>query len=411
MALKQGTKDVTKKMAEERAGERNPSLPQDYRDVSNQEIFKNHVLCAQFLRNYSNCKALANVQPEDIEDISERFTSVMGTKVEGDTIKRIRLRNADDEEQELYAVSLIEHKSDVDYDVAMQLLHYISNIWRDYARSRRYQTERGDWVEANKAKAFRYPPILPIVYYEGIDRWTAGMQLRDRVLTVEGLEKYIPNFAYNLVGIRDYGNEELLDKADEMSLIMLLNKIQTAEDLHRMLDMPGESINRIVSNSPEHVLEIILDVVYLLCRKVNLSGGETREVLSQLKEGRNMGYLFENMEHMDIQEERRKTREAREELEQTKEELERVRAKYRETLSQLKEEQNMGYMFENMEHMDIQEERRKTREAREELEQTKEELERVRAEYHEMRSQAEAELAAALKELECYRAAEKENKA
>ena len=29
-----------------------------------------------------------------------------------------------------------------------------------------------------------------------------------------------------------------------------------------------------------------------------------------------MGYLFENMEHMDIQEERRKTREAREELEQ-----------------------------------------------------------------------------------------------
>ncbi|MDE5892353.1 MAG: hypothetical protein K2H45_05485, partial [Acetatifactor sp.] len=127
----------------------------------------------------------------------------------------------------------------------------------------------------------------------------------------------------------------------------------------------GEAINRIVSNSPEHVMEIILDVVYLLCRKVNLSGGETREVLSQLKEGRNMGYLFENMEHMDIQEERRKTREAREELEQTKEELE----------------------------------------------QAKEELERVRTEYHELRSQAEAELAAALKELECYRAAEKENKA
>ena len=65
MALKQGTKDVTKKMAVEKAGERDPSLPQDYRDASNQEIFKNHVLCAQFLRNYSNCKALANVQPEE----------------------------------------------------------------------------------------------------------------------------------------------------------------------------------------------------------------------------------------------------------------------------------------------------------------------------------------------------------
>ncbi len=291
------------------------------------------------MRNYSNCEVLANVQPEDIEDISERFTSIMGTKVEGDTIKRIRLRTPDGEEKELYAVSLIEHKSDVDYDVAMQLLHYISNIWRDYARSRRYQTESGDWVEANKAKGFRYPPILPIVYYEGSDRWTAGMQLRDRVLAVEGLEAYIPDFVYHLVGIRDYDNEELLKKADEMSLIMLLNKTQTAEDLHRMLDVPGELINRIVSNSPEHVLEVILDVVYLLCRKVNMSGGETREMLSQLKEGRNMGYLFENMEHMDIQEERRKTREAREELEQfrkqTDMELKKTRAELAAALKEL----------------------------------------------------------------------------
>ncbi len=39
-----------------------------------------------------------------------------------------------------------------------------------------------------------YPPILPIVYYEGIDKWAAGMQLRDRVLTEEGVEDYIPNF-------------------------------------------------------------------------------------------------------------------------------------------------------------------------------------------------------------------------
>lgn len=359
MTPKQGTEDVEVGAVAGTAVPERDALPWDYRDVSNQEIFKNHVLCAQFLRDYSNCKMLENVQPEDIEDISERFTSIMGTKVEGDTVKRIRLRNPGSEEQELYAVSLIEHKSDVDYDVVMQLLHYISNIWRDYARSRRYQTERGDWVEANKAKAFRYPPILPIVYYEGIDRWTAGMQLRDRVLTVEGLEEYIPNFSYKLVGIRDYDSEELLGKADEMSLIMLLNKIQTAEDLHRVLDMPADTVNRIVSKSPEHVLDIILDVVYLLCRKVNLSGDETHEMLSQIKEGRNMGYLFENMEHMDIQEERRKTREAREELEQ-----------YRK--------------------------------------QAEEELERVRKRADRELTKTQTELVDALKELERYRAAEKE---
>ena len=268
-------------------------LPQDYKDVSNQDLFRNHVLCAQFLRDYSNCSILANVQPEDIEDISERFTSIMGTKVEGDTIKRIRLKDLSGEEREVYAVSLIEHKSDVDYDVAMQLLHYISNIWRDYARSRRYQTKRGNWVDANKVKSFSYPPILPIVYYEGTERWTAGIHLRDRVMKVEGMEEFIPDFAYKLIRIHDYSNAELLGKADEMSLIMMLNKIQTAEDLHGMLDVSGEKINEIVRHSEENVLTVIRDVVYLLCRKMNLPTDETGEVLSQLKEGRNMGYLFE----------------------------------------------------------------------------------------------------------------------
>ncbi|MBO5283769.1 MAG: Rpn family recombination-promoting nuclease/putative transposase [Lachnospiraceae bacterium] len=310
-------------------------LPQNYKDVSNQELFKNHVLCAQFLRDYSSCKVFAQVQPEDIEDISERFTSIMGTKAEGDTVKRIRLRDAAGEELEVYAVSLIEHKSDVDYDVVMQLLHYISNIWRDYARSRQYQTEGGSTVETNKAKSFRYPPVLPIVYYEGKKKWTAGMRLRDRVLQVEGLEDFIPDFAYRLVRIHDYSNADLLDQADEMSLIMLLNKIQTPEDLQEMLKLSGAEVNEIVRDSEENVMDIVCDVVYLLCRKMNLPAEETRELLTQLKEGRNMGYLFENMEHMDIQAERRERMQAQKSLEDAERKLEDAEEKLDDTEKKL----------------------------------------------------------------------------
>ena len=36
-------------------------------------IFDNHPLCAQFLRGYTDVELLKNVQPDDIEDISERF--------------------------------------------------------------------------------------------------------------------------------------------------------------------------------------------------------------------------------------------------------------------------------------------------------------------------------------------------
>lgn len=36
-------------------------------------IFDNHILCAQFLRGYTDVELLKEVQAEDIEDISERF--------------------------------------------------------------------------------------------------------------------------------------------------------------------------------------------------------------------------------------------------------------------------------------------------------------------------------------------------
>ena len=43
------------------------------RDSSAKTIFGNHVLCAQFLRGYTGIELLKDVQPEDIEDITDRY--------------------------------------------------------------------------------------------------------------------------------------------------------------------------------------------------------------------------------------------------------------------------------------------------------------------------------------------------
>ncbi len=157
-----------------------------------------------------------------------------------------------------------------------------------------------------------------------------------------------------------------------------------------MLDLPADRINRIVNNSPEHVRQIVLDVVYLLCRKVNLSSDETREMLSQIKENRNMGYLFENMEHMDIQEERRKTQEARAELEQFRAERRRADIELEKRLKKLRAERQQAEA--------------ELEQAQAERQQAEAELEQAQLELHRKQTQLEA----ALKELERYHVAEKE---
>ena len=53
--------------------------------------------------------------------------------------------------------------------------------------------------------------------------------------------------------------------------------------------------------------------------KMNVSEEEAKQCVDKVKE-RHMGYLFENMEKMDIQEERRKTAEAQQKLEEAQKE-------------------------------------------------------------------------------------------
>ncbi|MDO4331858.1 MAG: Rpn family recombination-promoting nuclease/putative transposase [Eubacteriales bacterium] len=298
-----------------------PAAKGQIRDANSRMIFQNPILVSQFLRDNLNIPALKDVKPEDIEDVTEKYQAYLGITFETDTVKRIRLYG-DGTEGQLYLISLIEHKSQVDHNVAFQLLRYMTCIWNEYAR----EAERKK-TGCSKTKEFRYPAILPIVYYEGKGKWTADLHLRDRFMMKEALLEYLPDFTYRVVRLHDYTDEELLGREDEMSLLMMINKIQTAEDMTRFLQGEQEKISEIVSKAPAHILEIIASTIWSLCIKMNLPVKEAEECVKKVKD-RNMGYLFENMEKIDIQAERRKVKAERQkaEAERQKAEAERQRA-------------------------------------------------------------------------------------
>lgn len=174
------------------------------RDSSSKIIFGDPILCSQFLRGYTGIPLLKDVQPEDIENITERYVHMFVEERNSDTVNRVRLKNI---EMPFFLVSLIEHKSKVDYNVVMQILRYMVFIWEDYEKEQE-RLHPG----ISKTKDFKYPPILPIVYYDGVDNWTASVQLRERVHLNELLREYIPDFKCILVQLNDYSNEQLLAK-------------------------------------------------------------------------------------------------------------------------------------------------------------------------------------------------------
>jgi len=293
------------------------------RDISSKDIFGNHELCAQFLRNYvgeAGAPFLKKVQPEDIEDYSVRHHFFNSVELNSDTVKKVRLR--DREMQELF-VALIEHKSNVDYDIAMQLLQYMVCIWYDWAKAEEVRLGKKG---VRKRKLFRYPPILPIVYYEGAENWNDVPELKDKIFLPEVFSDYIPNFRYILIRNRAFSKDELLNRNDEMSLLMLINKIQYPEDLELLWDIPAEKMNSIVAHSSEAVLNVIAAAVQALCQKFTMPNQEVNECVGKVKE-RKMGYLWANMRKVDIQEERLKTQKAEEERDAVKAELDAANAK------------------------------------------------------------------------------------
>ena len=265
------------------------------RDANSREIFKNDMLTSQFLRNYTNIPLLSNVMPEDIEDVSQKYQAFLGVEFEADTIKKVYLRRTDGTiEGEVYVLSLIEHKSDLDYDVAMQLLRYMCVIWQEYK-----VTQNKIQEGSSRRKNFRYPLIIPIVYYEGKKEWTVGLHLKDRIDFSEEMAEYIPDFTYQVVSLNKYTNEELSKKHDEMSLVMLINKIQSSEDLSEFRKGSEEMVDSIYANAPDEIKEIYKKILWSLLMKMKVPSEDARELMDGIG-GRGMGYLFENMEEIDI---------------------------------------------------------------------------------------------------------------
>ena len=108
--------------------------------------------------------------------------------------------------------------------------------------------------------------------------------------TAQALKK-TPNGKYNQHN-RDINSKNIFD-----------NRVLCAH-------IPKDKINRILKNSPEHVVDVMVSVMESLCFKIDVSAEERMECVQKVRE-RKMGYLWENMEKFSIQEERRKTGEQR----------------------------------------------------------------------------------------------------
>ena len=101
---------------------------------------------------------------------------------------------------------------------------------------------------------------------------------------------------------------------------MLINKIQTAQDMSNFLTLDNKKLDETIQKAPEQTLQILSDAVWGLCMKMNLPQDEAKQFVEKVR-GRSMGYLFENMEKIDIQAERKENAKLKKEREKMSSEI------------------------------------------------------------------------------------------
>jgi len=194
---------------------------------------------------------------------------------DGDTIKRINLKDG----TPLFVIAIIEHESKVNFRASFKMLLYIALILNDYEK------EINKNAKITLTKDFKYPPVLPIVFYDGEDDWTAATNFLHRTEMHEIFEKYIPKFEYELVSLNDYTFEDLAKFGNVLSLFMMIDKLKTPDDLSNWGKIPKEYVHQLEAmNIPPHLKELLVRVITVLLRKIDIPQDEINNFVEKIDE-------------------------------------------------------------------------------------------------------------------------------
>jgi len=241
-------------------------------DNSVKAILAEHELFAEFLKSFVPVEILNDVSPSDIEDVTERLISLIAEQKDGDTIKRINLKG----KAPLFVIAIVEHESKVNFRTPFKMLLYIALILDAYEK------EVNKDARISHTKDFKYPPVIPIVFYDGEDEWTAEMNFLHRTEMSDIFEKYIPKFEYELVSLKNYSFEDLAKFENIVSLFMMVDKLKTPEAFYELGKLPKEQIDNI--NIPQHLKELLVKVFTVLLTKIDVPQHEIKNFVEKIDE-------------------------------------------------------------------------------------------------------------------------------
>ena len=172
---------------------------------------------------------------------------------EADVVYECRLKNSG--EKVIFYV-LLENQSRVDYRMPYRLLLYIVEVLRDYYN-------HADEKE-RKRKGFKFPAVIPLVFYTGRRKWTVPLTLRDMFAGQERFGDALIDFTYKFIDAKTPDDESL--ENIESKLLELMIRLERSQDFDEVMDTIGNYKAKIMELNDEE--KRVLNVAFKIFSQV-----------------------------------------------------------------------------------------------------------------------------------------------
>ncbi|MDF2674931.1 MAG: transposase YhgA family protein [Clostridiales bacterium] len=217
-------------------------------DKSYKDLFSNKETFLSLLQTFVNNSWGNQINKEDLVLVNKSYVLSDYEEMESDIVYKARLGRED-----VYFYILLEFQSIVDYRMPIRLLLYMIEIWREVLKN----TESKKF----KRKSFKLPPIIPIVLYNGNNKWTAARSLKEVINHSQIFGENILDFQYELIDINSYNKVELYEKQNITSAIFLLDQnIDSIEFINRLKDVVT-GFNRLTLKEKDMLKHWLLNTV------------------------------------------------------------------------------------------------------------------------------------------------------
>ena len=218
-------------------------------DKGYKDIFSNKDEFYEFLRDFVDENVAKEINPESLMVIDKSFILPDYAELESDLIYRCTIG-----EDEIIIYVLLEFQSSVDYRMSVRLFFYIAELWRDVIKN----TNKLEYEK----KEFKLPAILPVVIYNGKEKWTAAKTLGEQINKKDLLKDYSIDFKYPVIEINNFKKESLYEAQTLISAFFALDQnMNWTEFLTRLIEISKiyKDLTEEKKNILKHWLKVTID--------------------------------------------------------------------------------------------------------------------------------------------------------